>query len=82
MRKIFVDHQQVYGNNYSVIIDDFILSKTKKKYIINSRWDKFSKFRKDFKSVTKLKEKFLFLHIKIYKNITRQIWERYIGLLS
>ena len=30
MRKIFVDHQQVKGKNYRVILDDFILSKTKK----------------------------------------------------
>ena len=68
MRKIFVDHQQVKGKNYRVILDDFILSKTKKKHIICSRWDKFSNLEQDFKSVNKLKrEIFVFTYKKLEK---------------
>ncbi len=68
MKKIFVDHNQVYGNNYSVIIDDFIFSKTKKKYIINPRWDNFSNLTKDYKSVCKLKRE---IFIFTYKNLQK-----------
>ena len=68
MKKIFVDHNQVYGNNYSVIIDDFIFSKTKKKYIINPRWDNFSNLAKDYKSVCKLKRE---IFIFTYKNLQK-----------
>ncbi len=69
MKKIFVDHQQVRGKNYNVIIDDFILSKTnKKKNLINSMWDEFPKLRKDFNSVTKLKRE---IYIFVYKNLEK-----------
>ena len=65
--KIFVDHNQVYGNNYSVIIDDFIFLR-QKKYIINPRWDNFSNLTKDYKSVCKLKRE---IFIFTYKNLQK-----------
>lgn len=68
MKKIFVDHQQVKGNNYSVIIDNFIFSKSKKKNIISHRWDKFSNLEKDFRNVNKLKRE---IFIFAYKNLEK-----------
>lgn len=67
MKKLFINHQQVKGNNYKVIIDDYILSK-KKKNIINSSWDKISNLEKDFKSLIKIKRE---IFVFVYKNLEK-----------